>query len=143
VSKSAVSLCMKRFNNDTTKSFLLYHPLYLIDNHKLLYAELGLSLDVLYHLIEDDIYEKYLKHLFKSSDKFIIIYSSDYEDSYGGGHVRHRNFTKFVSANFPNWSLIRKIINKYPYNKVSPEGTSSCDFFIYEKVRNQTLQLNP
>lgn len=136
VSKVAISSCMKRFNDDKTKSFLLYHPLYIIDNQKLLCAELALSLDVIYHLIEDDIYEKYLKQLFQSSNKFIIIYSSDYENNSGPPHVRHRNFSRFISANFPDWSLIRKIKNKYPYNKLSPENTSFCDFFIYKKVRN-------
>lgn len=38
-------------------------------------ADLTLSLDVIYHLIEDNVFFTYMDRLFDSSTKFVIIYS--------------------------------------------------------------------
>ena len=56
VSPSVVERCRKRFRTDATKSFLV------TDDYDGRTAELALSLDVLYHLVEDDVFEQYLRH---------------------------------------------------------------------------------
>lgn len=91
-----------------------------------------LSLDVIYHLLEFETYSEYLESLFKYSNKYVIIYSSNYE-SKQMGHVKHHKFTDFVISNLPNWELVESIKNKYPYDKSDPDNTSWADFFIYEK----------
>ena len=133
ISEKAVALCKEKFTNDSSKRFFLYRA-HLFDHtakeHK---ADLALSLDVIYHLVEDEIYFAYLKHLFESARKYVIIYTSD-RDQFGGvyeRHVRHRNITKNIAEQFPFWTLRRKIKNQYPPGEGSGE-TSFADFFIYE-----------
>ena len=59
---------------------------------------MGLSLDVIYHLVEDNIYQKHLKLLFEQSKRFVLIYSSNREEEAGGpAHVKHRKFTDDVA----------------------------------------------
>ena len=41
--------------------------------------DLALSLDVVYHLIEHDVFEKYLRELFRASARYVIVYSSNAE----------------------------------------------------------------
>jgi len=136
VSKTAINICHKLFANDKTKSFLLYDSLAYYDNHGIIKADLTLSLDVLYHLVEKEIFEKYLLDLFNCSSNFVIIYASDYnqkeEPIYP--HENRRSFTDFVSKNIPSFKLIETIPNKYrePQNGLE---SSISDFFVYQKVR--------
>lgn len=60
VSKTAVEMCRKIFKEDKTKSFYLLED---YDNQK---ADLTLSLDVIYHLIEDNVFEEYMERLFNA-----------------------------------------------------------------------------
>lgn len=125
VSRTAIKLCIERFKFDKTKSFFLYDSLCYKDNHAIFKADLALSLDVIYHLVEDNIFELYMNHLFESAKKFVIIYASDF-DSEQTNHIKHREFSKWVGKNLIEWELIRKIKNKYPDDSLS-------DFFIYQK----------
>lgn len=126
VSMSAVSLCINRFKDDPAKKFNL------ADAYAGETAELALSLDVIYHLIEDDEYEAYMQRLFASSSSFVIIYSSNQEDTGASApHVRHRTFTQWVEANCPTWRLVGHIPNLFPYSLDDPHNTSMADFFFY------------
>lgn len=127
-------MCKERFINDKTKSFLLYDPFCFVDNRGIFYADLALSLDIIYHLIEDDIYDLYMKHLFKSAKRNVIIYSSNFDSNTEFMHVKNRHFSKWVSSNLPNWIVTNKISNRYPYDKNNPENTSESDFFIFKKT---------
>jgi hypothetical protein len=69
-------------------------------------AELTLSLDVLYHLIEVDAVS-------------------------ASPHVRHRRFTDHVDATEPDWRLLAHLPNPYPFDPAHPDDTSFADFFIY------------
>ncbi len=125
VSKTAIKMCRSRFKKDETKKFLMYDPhdfdVDLLDCKK----DLALSLDVIYHLIEDDIFQLHMDHLFSSSDRFVMIYSDDVETEQRY-HVKHRRFTDWIEKNLPRWILIRKIKNPYP-------DISCADFYIYQK----------
>jgi len=135
VSSTAISFCRERFGQDENKSFFLYSPFGFMDRQKIFQADLGLSLDVIYHLVEDDIYSVYMDHLFGASKKFVIIYSSDV-DKEGGAHarhVRHRNFSQRVNEFFPGWKFIEKIENQHPGKGDFGQG-SFADFFIFEKT---------
>jgi len=101
-----------------------------VDNHSLFKADLTLSLDVIYHLIEDHVYETYMKHLFSASKKYVIIYSSDTDENLliQAFHCKSRKFTKWIEANLPEWKIIQKIKNRYP-------NESMCDFFIYKRIK--------
>ncbi len=132
VSKTIIKTCITKFNKDNSKSFFLYDSMLFKDNKKIFLCDLALSLDVLYHLIEKDIFEKYLIDLFRSSKKYVIIYSSNF-DLKQQGHVKRRTFTKWIEKNIKEFKLIKKIDNKYKYNGSNPNKTTLADFYIYEK----------
>ncbi len=127
VSGTAISLCMQKFKNDKTKSFFLYDLEYFKDNGEVFKAELGLSLDVILHLVEDKIFKRYMERLFSSSSKFVIIHSVDIE-SKQIVDVKHRHFTKWIKNNLHNWELFKKIKNKHPEMR-------NVNFFIYKKMK--------
>lgn len=122
VSPDAIEICKKNFENDKTKQFKL------VKNYNNEKAQLTLSLDVIYHLLEDSIYEKYMHKLFNSSEKYVIIYSSDFEEKQDF-HERRRKFSSWIESNMPQWKLIEKIQNKFPFTGTSG---SLSDFYIYE-----------
>ena len=104
VSTTAIKLCMKCFKDDKMKSFFLYDSECFEDNHSIFKADLALSLDVIYHLIENSIFELYMKHLFSSSNKYVIFYSDDINTNQKY-HEKHRQFSKWVEVNLPKWKL--------------------------------------
>lgn len=130
ISQAAISLCKKIFQADKSKHFKLMNE---YSGEK---AELALSLDVIYHLVEDEVFESYLKRLFDSSDRFVIIYSSDSNDQLTNqaSHLKQRKFTDYIQKNSYDWKLISYIPNKYPYNADTGEGSIS-NFYIYERIR--------
>jgi SAM-dependent methyltransferase len=132
VSKESIKLCYNKFKNDITKSFFLYDPFSFIDNQRIFTADLSLSLDVIYHLLEEEVFEKYMMHLFKSSNKYVIIYSSNYEELQNK-HERRRRFSDFIDHSFKNWKLEKVIPNKYQYDALNRNETSSADFYFYIK----------
>lgn len=130
VSKTAIQKCRRAFAGDGSKSFRL------LSEYRGEKADLSLSLDVVYHLIEDSLYDSYLRTLFDSSLRLVIIYSSNDESlnaKYGGGHVRHRVFTDWVGANRPEWTLREKQHNEYPFNPEDRDNTSLADFYVFHK----------
>lgn len=129
ISETAIKMAQNTFKDDQTKMFLTYDQL----NEQR--ADLSLSLDVIYHLVEDHIFEEYLRNLFKTSDRFVIIYSSNQDEQVEkiqSKHVRHRTFTTWIDKNIEGWQLIKKIPNKYPYDG-DYEKSSFADFYIYQK----------
>ncbi len=102
VSKSAILRCRDRFREDTSKSFFLYDGEAFIDRRPLFRADLALSLDVLFHLIEQAVWESYLRHLFSAAERFVICYSSDSDSPSREAHIRHRAFSGWVAMHFPD-----------------------------------------
>jgi hypothetical protein len=136
VSKTAIKICGKRFSGDPSKSFYFYDPECFFDNAGLFHADLALSLDVIYHLVEDDVFARYLKDLFKSAERFVIIYASNTNENSPDQppHVRHRAFTDWIEVNIKGWGLKEKIENKYPFQGSDVTGSFS-DFYVYEKSK--------
>jgi len=135
VSPTAIQMCKDEFENDESKSFFLYDSKSFVDNHGLFSAELGISLDVIYHLTEDEIYQNYMEHLFSSSGEFVIIYAANTaSECVTVDHVRNRKFTDWVATHAPDWELTDVIENEYPYDPSDPEHTSWADFYIFENA---------
>lgn len=129
VSQKAVDLCRGRFAGDASKRFL---P--LEDIPESLRAELALSLDVIFHLVEDGVFDAYMRRLFDSATRFVIVYSSNKEQPWPNPHVRHREFTKWVAENRPDWRLHSVVKNRYPYDPADPEHTSFADFYVFARA---------
>lgn len=135
VSPTAIKLCCDLFRDDPSKSFYLYDTLAFQDNSRVFQADLVLSLDVLFHLVEQEIFETYIRHLFNASNMYVIIYASDF-DQEGDAvyqHDKRRKFTTYVEKNIPGWQLKEVVKNKYPVDKFKEKGSLS-DFYIYEKA---------
>jgi hypothetical protein len=126
VSRSAIALCQRRFAADETKSFFLYDGGCFTDRAEVFSADLALSLDVIYHLIEDEVFASYMGHLFAAGRRFVVIYATNAETGDAAPHVRHRRFTDWVEAHRPGWRL----------TDVTPgpnHGPGRADFFTYQR----------
>lgn len=129
VSPKIISLCREKFSCDTTKTFRL------MNEFKREKAQLTLSLDVIYHLIENNVFKAYMHRLFDSAEEFVIIYSSNTNKNKEDQvvHVKHRKFSEWVEKMKPEWKLRSHIPNKYPF--AGDPTTGSCaDFYLYEKA---------
>lgn len=133
VARTAIALCSTRFEEDRTKSFFLYDPGAFVDRHCIFRAQLALSLDVIYHLTEDAVFESYMRHLFAAAEQFVIAYSSNTESPDVEPHIRHREFTTWVAATLPQWRLAQRRPNPYPMSADRRSG-SFADFFVFERA---------
>jgi len=130
VSPVALDMCRFSFSDDLTKCFIPYSLLKSLPKQ-----DLSLSLDVIYHLIEDGVFERYVADLFAVASRYVIIYSSN-RDQFGlAQHVRHRKFTSWIDSNISGWRLTEYEANPYSENSHDPEGTSFSDFYVYENRR--------
>lgn len=128
ISEIAISRCKEIFKSDPNKEFLLYNRKPHVKKEAL-----TISLDVLFHLTENNNYYSYLTDLFESSSGFVIIYSrSDIQEI--NNHVRDRAFIIEIQKLFPNWKLVKTIRNKYPFDPQNEDITSRSDFFIFRKL---------
>lgn len=126
ISPTAISICRKKFEFVPGKSFALNE-----DFSPGKSIELALSLDVLYHLVEDKVFETYVNRLFESATKYVIIYSCNFESEPTANHVKPRRFTNFVELHFPQWELIFTESNPFPMTVMNDPETSWSNFFIY------------
>jgi SAM-dependent methyltransferase len=138
VSSRAIEMCTERFGSDPTKTFVLYEPDAFRERDELS-ADLALSLDVVYHLVEDDVFEKHMSHLFGAARRYVIVYSSNQDEPPGprrgfGIHVRHRKFVDYAERNFRGWRLCETIPNRFPFDPDDARPTSFADFHVFERV---------
>jgi hypothetical protein len=127
VSVTALNRCRDMFYFHNHKTF---HKMEDYSGEK---AELAISLDVIYHLIEDSVFETYMHCLFQASKFAVIIYSSNDEKIPNkAAHVKHRCFAKWVVKNKNKWELQQVIKNPYPWKGKTETGSFS-DFYIYTK----------
>jgi hypothetical protein len=129
VSRHALERCQERFRDDPSKRFQR------VDEYRGEVGDLALSLDVIFHLVEDPTFEAYMERLFASSTRYVIIYSSNREeqDPVQPPHVRHRRFSTWIEQNAPGWSLVEHHPNPHPYRGDVSRG-SFADFFVYQKT---------
>lgn len=128
VSEHILAQVRQAFAHDKSKQFL--H----ISEHTDYVADLAISLDVIYHLVEDNVFNKYMERLFSAASKYVVIYSSNEEGLFPNTtHVRHRKFTKWITENRPQWECIHFIKNKYPLRHAQDEQLtrSFSDFYIF------------
>ena len=97
------------------KTFLPYSPGAFADPRGLLRADLGLSLDVMFHLVEDDVFEAYVRDLFSLSRRFVLVYASDGPRDSTIGSVTDRPFTAHVRATEPGWHLVERVPNPHAW----------------------------
>ena len=121
ISPYIVNICRNLYINDQSKHFY-NNSEYIHKNN----SDLTLSLDVIYHILEDDLYKQYMTQLFNFSNKYVIIYSSNY-NTHKVEHMYNKKFTDYIEQNLTDWKLIQFIPQKYPKK-------SSADFYVYQKI---------
>ncbi len=126
VSRAAVNLCLGKFGEDASKSFLWYDPQFTVRLASFVRADLTLSLDVIYHLLEDVVYRAYLRDLFSLTRRFVIVYSSNRDERSEVWHVRHHKFTDDVARDHPQFALREHRPNPH-------SGQTFADFYVFEK----------
>lgn len=130
ISSAAVAACQKRFAGDNTKCFITLDEFRTAPRT----GDLALSLDVIYHLVEDNVFDSHLRDLFGAATHFVAIYSSNSNKIVDPApHVRHREFTSWIEQNQPNWQLAKIYRNPYPYRWWNRQDSSHCDLFLYER----------
>lgn len=128
VAPSAVAQCRARFAGQEGRQFRL-----MGERAGLAASELGLSLDVIYHLVEDAVFAEYMEALFAHAWRFVVIYASDVDAGWPGQHVRHRRFSAHVARHFPDWQLAAVVPNLYPFDARNPDQTSFAAFHVYRQ----------
>ena len=130
VSPRAVTICREKFSGRPNCQF--FETKIFLEKEGSF--DLALSLDVIYHLIEDDVFDAYMKRLFAASKNFVIIYSNNIDKKFDAPHVRGRKFTLWCDEHAKDWSLYQVIENLYPYDPAAPNDTSHSDFYIYKRA---------
>jgi SAM-dependent methyltransferase len=123
VSETALKRCTERFPN--------HHFMPFARAADLKPADLCLSIDVIYHLVEDDVFAAYMDALFAHAERLVLIYASNLDSNWPAAHVRHRRFSSHVATRFPGWRLRAQVPNLYPFDPAHPDDTSFSDFFVY------------
>jgi hypothetical protein len=129
VAAASVELCTARFAHDSTKRFYLADAL----PNDLGSFDLTLSLDVIYHLVEDSVFDSYMRSLFAKSQRHAVIYSSNYDGTTDAPHVRHRKFTPWIAKNAPDWQPTCCVPNHFPFDPNRPDDTSFADFHFFAR----------
>ena len=126
VAAASILRCSALFAPDSTKRFYLADAL----PKDLGTFDLALSLDVIYHLVEDSVFHVYMKRLFSVSRRHVIIYSSNYDERMEAPHVRHRKFTPWIAENARDWQQEGFVANRFPVDPQRPDETSHADFYF-------------
>jgi SAM-dependent methyltransferase len=126
VSATALACCVARFPQHR---FVPYATL-----DALATADVAMSLDVIFDLVEDAEFARYMRTLFAHARRFVLIYASNTESNWPVPHVRHRRFTEHVAREEADWRLLAHVPNPYPFDPDAPDDTSFADFFVYARA---------
>lgn len=132
VAPAAIATCRARFAADPTKRFIV------AGEESLPTCDLAISLDVIYHLVEDDVFDRYMEDLLAHSSKFVVLYTSDSDvwvpDRIEPAHIRHRPIQRWMTGQ-DRWNFLERIRNQYPWKAEDQDNTSFADFYIYERTQ--------
>ncbi|EJK62965.1 hypothetical protein THAOC_16403, partial [Thalassiosira oceanica] len=104
VSPTTVERVRRKYGGDPTRTFVHYDTFTPLGGR----ADMAMSLDVIYHLIEPSVYVTYLDNLFGAAESDVLIFAVDEEKPEGWGyHYLPRKFTPYVAVMFPCWELRR------------------------------------
>lgn len=123
ISPYALNWCREMFAGDASKRFAL------MADYAGEVADASLSLDVIYHLMEDEVFEQYMQKLFGAARRFVVVYSNNFEQE-ANHHCRPRRFTDWIERHAKDWKLLQHIPNRYPYTG-NGWNESDADFYIY------------
>lgn len=93
----------------------------------------SISVDVIFHLVEKDVYQKYMNELFSTDAKYVIIRAYNHESQGTGrnSHILHREFLNTVKKYFPNYNLINESPPRRRHIYLSDSDKNQ--FFVFKK----------
>lgn len=128
VSKTIVEHCRELYASDGSKTFLV------LDDYRDEKAQLAVSLDVIFHLVEDKVYDEYMERLFSASSDYVMIYSTSIDlPNTGTPHVRHRNCVEDVANRFPQFKRLTDAETALP-PPVRFDRGQPTSFFVYQRI---------
>lgn len=128
ISPAAIELCRTMYQNDPTKKFLVYTGAGAVTTIRQFDPEMIISLDVIYHLVEDSAFEEYIANLFSLSSRYVIIYSTNFDMQYDSLHQVDRKFTDYIENHINGWRLVEVLNNPHK------GADTQSDFYIYGKI---------
>lgn len=132
VSRAALIKCANRFRGNTRRTFLLYDSRFCWDGLGVLGGDMALSMDVIFHLVDEVVYERYMTDLFACGSKCVLIYSTDEGDWRSEpGYTRNRAVHSWVAEHVKDWILAERI--EHPRAELS-----RCQFLLYVPVSEET-----
>jgi hypothetical protein len=136
VSHTALGMCRTKFADrpDWRFAHALDRPAYAEARY-----DITLSLDVIFHLTEDEVFAAYMTDLFGLSSRFVIIYSSDWDEVLSALHVRHRWFSAWVAENQPDWTLTKRHKTPFPEDPRRPAETTFAEFHVFERREQRAI----
>lgn len=126
VAYSSIDLCMKRFADDPSKSFLPYDPRHFW-NKGFLRCDLVVCLDVLYHITDDFDFKKTLDDMFSCDPAYLVLYTriTRSDEAFVVSTIQDRDILQHLQA-YPQYEIERIIKQRYPH-------MSSADFIILKR----------
>jgi predicted O-linked N-acetylglucosamine transferase (SPINDLY family) len=108
ISSAAIGICRKKFADDPKKQFLTLKDFECSPES----ATMSISLDVIYHLVDDDIFHDYMNTLFSHSIDYCVIYSANIDERTADPHVRKRKFSDWIDEHAPKPGLFMRSARK-------------------------------
>jgi hypothetical protein len=95
---------------------------------------MAMSLDVIYHLVEESVFDGYMRRLFDHASAVVEIYATDATLNTASEHVLHRPVSAWVAANRQGWRLAERLVNPFarPIDAPHDRSTTSAGFMIFE-----------
>ena len=122
VSKKIIIKLQKKFQG----SNMSFYSLDRFQNH--VKFDLALSIEVIFHLTEDSIFNEYMDNLFFSSKKYVLIFSTNY-DSQTDYHIRNHEVVNYSINRFKDFEFLSsEFIPSFGENK-----DSSATFYLFRK----------
>ena len=121
ISPYIVGKCTEKYKNRTD---MYFH----YDKNELPKSDLSLSLDVIYHIMDDNVLENYLTFMFNNSDKYVLIFSSNHDDNEENKArdiMVHRIITDIIKRIIKNFELVEVIDNNLK---------TSAKFLLYKRI---------
>ncbi len=135
ISDVAVRMCTDLFRADASKAF------HVIDDRMAPESgDLAMSLDVIYHLVEDEVFDRYMRRLFAAAKTFVVIYAGNREMPPRDPHVRQRRFSEWIDENAEAFAFAGRLENgaRLLKDENGKSITSPSEFFVY--VRTSAME---
>ncbi|KGQ20807.1 Methyltransferase family protein [Lysobacter dokdonensis DS-58] len=127
VSQTVLKQCRDLFEGDATKRFVS------VDDYAGERADASMSIDVIFHLVEDAVYDEYLARLFAAGERFVIVYSTSADmPATGIAHVRHRDVAADIARRFPGFTRMEAEEAMLPPPVRADRGLP-VRFFLYRR----------